>query len=446
MNRRVQSNHALTYAASLANAHGVPLLVYEGLTCAYKAANDRIHTFMLEAAPELQAALGRMNIGYFFYLRARRADPNDVFYRLAAEAVSVVTDDYPCFIAAAHNATVPGRIGVAFAAVDSSCIVPMNAHEKRAYAAYTIRPKITRDLPQYLQHVEPVRVRKRWTDELLPPGREALRTTVSPGNIPQLVAGCEIDHSIPPSISFHGGASRARKHLDAFLEKKLFRYARESNQPAQHATSDLSPYLHFGHISALEVALEAKVFAEEHKLMAGEFLEQLIVRRELAFNFARFTPELESLEALPDWCKATMRKHASDPRPHIYSREQFERAETADDLWNATQKELLLRGKIHGYYRMYWGKKIIEWTRTYEEALRIMIDLHDIYALDGRDPNTYTNLLWLFGLHDRPWAERPVFGQVRYMSLEGMKRKTDTAAYIKEIAYLERTGKDPFQI
>jgi deoxyribodipyrimidine photo-lyase len=208
----------------------------------------------------------------------------------------------------------------------------------------------------------------------------------------------------------------------------------------------LSPYLHFGQISALEVALAAREYASEHKLIADEFLEELIVRRELAFNFARFTPDPESLDALPDWCGRTMKKHARDPRPEVYSYDQLARAETYDALWNATQKELLLRGKIHGYYRMYWGKKIIEWSRTYEEALRAMIKLHDIYALDGRDPNTYTNILWCFGLHDRPWAERPVFGQLRYMSLEGMRRKTDVDAYIKEIAALERTGKDPFRI
>ena len=171
--------------------------------------------------------------------------------------------------------------------------------------------------------------------------------------------------------------------------------------------------------------------------MAEEFLEELIVRRELAFNFARFAGlQVESLEALPDWCKRTMAKHAADPRAFVYSPEQFENAATHDPLWNAAQRELLLRGTIHGYYRMYWGKKIIEWSATYQEALRTMIRLHDVYALDGRDPNTYTNILWCFGLHDRPWGDRPVFGQLRYMSFDGMKRKTDVEAYIREIADL----------
>jgi len=451
MNRRAESNHALALAAETANACGLPLLVYEGLTCTYRRANDRMHTFILQGVPDNAKAFRRLNAGYFFYLRARREDANDVVYRLAARAFCVVTDDYPAFIAAAHNRSVPGKIGVAYYAVDSSCVVPMSVHEKRAYGAYTIRPKIRRELPKYLKPVETPALRHRWRDELLPPDLLALRREVAAEAIPELVASCEIDHSVAPSISFDGGSTEASKHLQAFLDEKLVRYARESNQPSKRATSGLSPYLHFGHISALKVALAAKEYAAEHKLIADEFLEQLIVRRELAFNFVRFAGDVESLDEVPDWCRRTMWKHAGDARPYLYTAEQLTRAETHDALWNATQKELLLRGRIHGYYRMYWGKKIIEWSATYEQALRVMIDLHDIYALDGRDPNTCTNILWLFGLHDRPWTERPVFGQLRYMSHDGMKRKTDTEAYIREIAYLENMagkpgGKDHFRI
>ena len=174
-----------------------------------------------------------------------------------------------------------------------------------------------------------------------------------------------------------------------------------------------------------------KDYAREHKLLPDKFLEELIVRRELAFNFARFTVHPESLDALPDWARKTLQKHAADKRDPSYSRDQFESAQTHDPLWNAAQKELLLTGKIHGYYRMYWGKKIIEWSRTPEEALSTAIYLNDRYALDGRDPNSYANILWCFGLHDRPWPERPIFGQVRYMSLDGMRRKTDVDAYIQ---------------
>jgi deoxyribodipyrimidine photo-lyase len=446
MNRRVESNHALRHAADVANENGIPLLVYEGLTFTYKGASDRMHAFILEAVPGNAKALKSLGAGYFFYLRATDEDPDDMLYRLAAKARCVVTDDYPVFIAAEHNKRVPKKVDVPFVAVDSSCIVPMSRHEKRAYGAYTIRPKIRRELPAYLKPLETVTLKKAWRDELLPAELRKLRTSVTGSNIGQLAASCSIDHSIRPSISFKGGYAAAQRHLKVFLEQRLRRYAKESNQPSHHATSDLSPYLHFGHISALEVALGVREYAAEYSLIADEFLEELIVRRELAFNFARFTSDVESLDPLPDWCKRTMAKHAADPRPWSYTPKQFEQAETHDELWNAAQKELLLRGKIHGYYRMYWGKKIIEWSPDYERALQVMIHLHDIYALDGRDPNTYANILWCFGLHDRPWVERPVFGQLRYMSLDGMKRKTDTAAYINEIAALERSGKDPYAI
>jgi deoxyribodipyrimidine photo-lyase len=434
MNRRVSENHALAHAAEIANANGLPLLFYEALTCTYKAANDRIHSFVLEGVPDNAAEARRIGAGYFFYLRATRSSPNDVLYRLAKNAHSVITDDYPVFIAATHNISVPKHIDVPYIVVDSSCIVPMSVHDKRNYGAYTIRPRIHKVLSKYLQPVEMPRLKHKWRGDLLQPDVSRLATDIKAENIPALVAGCEIDHSIQPSIEYKGGSHAAQARLETFLEERLRRYAKESSQPSKQATSTLSPYLHFGHISALEVALAVRAHAEEHKLMPEEFLEELIVRRELAFNFARFAgDQVESLDVLPDWCKLTMKKHAADVRPFLYAPVQFEHARTHDELWNAAQWELLLRGTIHGYYRMYWAKKIIEWSPTYEAALRTMIHLHDVYALDGRDPNTYTNILWCFGLHDRPWGERPVFGQLRYMSLEGMKRKTDVGAYIREI-------------
>lgn len=437
MNRRVDSNHALAYAAEMANDLRLPLLCYEGLTCSYPHANDRLHTFILEGVPDTAKQLAKLGIGYVFYPRRRRSDANDILYRLAAKAAAVVTDDYPTFVAAAHNGSVPGKIDCPYSTVDSSCIVPMSRLEKREYAAYTIRPKITRMLPEYLKPVTIPRLARRF-DLPIP----EFHFPVTREGIPELVAGCEIDHSVRPSTAFRGGSGAAEKRLIHFLKNNLRRYARERNEPSAHATSNLSPYLHFGHISSLHVALAARSYAEEHQLVASEFLEELIVRRELAFNFARFTRDPESLDVLPDWARATLRKHNTDRRDTVYTARQMEAGETYDPLWNATQKEMLLRGKIHGYYRMYWGKKIIEWSATHEAALDFMIAMHDRYALDGRDPNTYTNILWCFGLHDRPWFERPIFGQIRYMSYDGMKRKTDVDAYIREIEYVERTGKE----
>lgn len=444
MNRRVDSNHALEFAIAEANRLRLPVLVYEAVTCTYPYASDRFHTFLLEGVEETARRAARRGLGYQFYLRKTRRDANDVLYRLASQAALVVSDDYPTFIAAAHNASVPAKLDVAYVVVDSSCVVPMRLIETKQYGAFTLRPKIKKLLPQYLRPVEPLPVNYRWQG---PPPLPEFHTEVTAAAIPALVAACDIDHSVKPSLSFPGGRLAAERHLRAFLDHRLPRYANERNEPTAHATSNLSPWLHFGHISALEVALAAKMQAEDHGGSAEEFLEELIVRRELAFNHARFAAgDAASLRSLPDWARKTMREHAADPRDPLYTRDEFERALTHDALWNATQKEMLLRGKIHGYYRMYWGKKIIEWSATYDEAFDTMVYLHDRYALDGRDPNTYTNILWCFGLHDRPWQTRPIFGMLRYMSLEGMKRKTGVDAYLREIAYLEATGRDPHRI
>lgn len=427
MNRRAACNQALDHAIHIANSLKLPVLFYEGLTCAYPYANDRLHTFILEGIADTAAGLKRRGIGYRFYLRRTPHDPDDTVYRLAADAAALVTDDYPTFIAAAHNARVPSKLAIPYHAVDASCVVPMNLFTKREYAARTIRPKIHKALPRYLTPYQDARVARRW--------QGAAEFAQEP--VPDLVASCRIDHSVKPSVTLRGGSKEAHRRLREFLEEKLHRYGRERNEPTRHATSNLSTYLHFGHISSLEIALATQEYATAHQVDAAAFLEELIVRRELAFNFCRHVARPDTLEALPDWVRRNLDKHANDPREHEYGLKELEAAATYDALWNATQQELLVRGAIHGYYRMYWGKKIIEWSRTYEEALEAMVYLHDRYALDGRDPNTYTNILWCFGLHDRPWASRPVFGTIRYMSLEGMRRKTDVDAYIREIEELQ---------
>jgi len=427
MNRRVDSNQALLFAAQLANQHKLPLLVYEGLTCWYPYASDRMHTFVLEGVPETERRLKKLGVGYVFHLRRKRGEPDDAFYRLAHDAAAVVTDDYPVFIAHWYNARVPTKLDIPYYAVDANCIVPSSRFEKREYAAYSIRPKIKKLLPEYLHGLPPLRVARKYALAI-----PDCHTLITESNIAGLVSRCEIDHSVRPSRTFRGGAYEAGKRLTNFLHSRLRRYSSERNEPSAHATSELSPYLHFGQISSLKIALATRNYAAKHKLMADDFLEELIVRRELAFNFARFA-DVESLENLPDWARQTLEKHARDRRDPMYTRDEFERARTHDPLWNAAQTELLLWGKIHGYYRMYWGKKIIEWSHSPNEALATMIYLNDRYALDGRDPSGYANILWCFGLHDRPWPERPIFGTVRYMSYEGMRRKTDADAYIRRI-------------
>jgi len=427
-NRRAEANYALLHAAEVANRMDLPLVVYERLSCAYPTACDRFHTFVLEGVPHFQAQLRKLGIPYIFQLPRRKTGRDELRDAVLRDAAVVVTDD--CLRATP-------QMDVRLEAVDGSCIVPVSAIPGRSYAAYSIRPKIHRLLPKYLKAAPALEIRRRSRERF-----EGLHTEVTAQNIASLVAECEIDHGVRASTTFRGGRLAAEACLQRFLQERLRRYARDKNEPALHATSDLSPYLHYGHIGALEVALAVCEHAAAHKLIAAEFLEELIVRRELAHNFARYAPRLDSLEVLPDWARKTIEEHSRDPRDPVYGREQFEEAGTHDDLWNATQKELVLRGKIHGYYRMYWGKKIIEWSASAQEAHATMLWLHDRYALDGDDPNTYTNILWCFGLHDRPWPERPIYGTIRSMVRSGMERKTDVHAYIREIQYLESTGKE----
>jgi deoxyribodipyrimidine photo-lyase len=427
-NRRVEANHALLHAADAANRMDLPLVVYERLSCAYPTACDRFHTFVLEGVPHFQAQLRKLGIPYIFQLPRRKTRRDELRDAVLRDAAMVVTED--CLRGTP-------RLDVQLEAVDGSCIVPVSAIPGRSYAAYSIRPKIQRLLPKYLMEAPALEVRRRSRERY-----EHVHTEVTARNIASLAAECEIDHGVRPSTRFRGGRAAAEEWLRRFLQDRLQRYARDKNEPALHATSELSPYLHYGHIGALEVALAVREHAEAHKLIATEFLEELIVRRELAHNFARYSPRLDSLEVLPDWARKTIEEHRRDARDPVYGRAEFDGAATHDDLWNATQKELILRGKIHGYYRMYWGKKIIEWSASAEEAHATMLWLHDRYALDGDDPNTYANILWCFGLHDRPWPERKIYGTIRSMARSGMERKTDVDAYIREILNLESTGRE----
>ena len=423
VNRRVEANHALTFVVELANHLGLPVLFYEQLGCEYPYASDRLHTFALQGSTETAARAARLGIGYALDLRWRRRSGDAGWRSALARAAALVVDDYPYGLIA--------QTEVAQYAVDSSCIVPMRTWDERAYAAYSLRPKMRRILDRFLRPVPALRVHHRFRVAV-----PEFHTPVLPAAIPELVGRCEIDHSVPPSAQFPGGRAEALRRLRRFLRSRLRRYARHKNDPAMHATSDLSPYLHGGYLSSLEVALAAQNYARENRLMADEFLEELIVRRELAFNFACHTELPHSLRVLPEWARATLQRHKRDRRDPAYAREQFDAGATDDDLWNATQRELRVRGKIHGYFRRYWGKKILEWSRTPEDALQTMIYLNDRYALDGQDPNSYANILWCFGLHDRPWPERPVYGTVRSMSRAGMERKTDVPAYLREIEAL----------
>ncbi|MCO6509519.1 MAG: deoxyribodipyrimidine photo-lyase, partial [Aridibacter famidurans] len=410
MYKRADHNHALNFAIEKANDLGLPLLVYEGLKYYYPWASDRLHTFILEGVEEKREALRERGISYVFYLQKDEDSPKQTVKELVKRAALIVTDDYPCFIIPSHNEAIAEKADVAVYAVDSNGIIPMSRFEKEEYAAYTIRPKINKILDNYLVPFEEIEIENKDA------GIEAdcPDTDCSPDRIADLVAECDIDHSVPLSPIYKGGTANARKRLKKFVEEILPNYHKTRNKCEVDGSSRLSAYLHFGFISSLEAALAAKD-SDAPKEAKDEFLEELIVRRELSFNFTKFNSEYDSLESLPDWARETMREHVSDEREYTYTAEDLENAETHDELWNAAQREIVETGEMHNYVRMLWGKNVIAWTKDYETAFGILEHLNNKYGLDGRDPNSYAGILWCFGKHDRPWFERDVFGKLRFM-------------------------------
>lgn len=427
MFKRASHNYALNFAIQMANERRLPLVVYEGLTFSYPWANDRFHTFILEGVAEKQAEFAERGIRYVFYLQRNKRDPRKVVAQLAREAALLVTDDYPCFIVPRHNEQI-SRLALPVYAVDANGMVPLSALPKEEYAAYTIRPKINRllpDLPRIIKtpHAD---VPKPELDVDCP------ETLVSAENIAELVSQCDIDHSVKPSDQYHGGTKAARKRLNHFVQNILPHYDKTQKEPSIDGVSRLSPYLHFGFISIQEVVAAVEK-AKALKPAKEAFLEQAIVRRELSFNFTRHNPHYDSLQSLPAWALQTMRDHADDPRPELLDAEKIEAAETYDELWNAAQRELVITGHLHNYVRMLWGKRVIEWQRSYEMAFELLVHLNNKYALDGRDPNSYAGILWCFGKHDRPWFDREIFGTMRYMTSQSMAKKFNARRYIGSV-------------
>lgn len=427
MFKRASHNYALNFAIQMANERQLPLVVYEGLKFYYPWANNRIHSFILEGVAEKQAEFSGRGIRYIFYLQRNKRDPQKTVAKLAREAALLVTDDYPCFMIPEHNERI-ARLNLPVYAVDANGMVPMSALPKEEYAAYTIRPKINRllpDLPRTIvtPHLD---VQKPALDVGCP------ETVVSTANITELVSQCDIDHTVKPSNRYHGGTAAGRQRLKHFVRAILPYYDKTRNDPSIDGSSRLSPYLHFGFLSIQEV-VAAVEHAKAPKAAKDAFLEEAIVRRELSFNLTRHNPHYDSLKSLPAWALKTMRDHADDTRPELLDEERIEAADTYDELWNAAQRELLATGHIHNYVRMLWGKRVIEWQRTYEMAFELLVHLNNKYALDGRDPNSYAGILWCFGKHDRPWFEREVFGTIRYMTSKSMAKKFNARRYIGSV-------------
>lgn len=462
MARRFSCNHSLDYAIKCANELGKPLVVYEGLRADYPWASARLHQFILEGMRDNALTAKKLGFTYWPFVETPKQPAHGLLHRVAARAALIVTDDFPCFIIPAQSRAVAAKHERAVIAVDSNAVVPLRLLGDAPYAAAHLRPKIHKAFAEAFD--------LRSAPKPKPPKASAAR--VQPGfelatldDVSGLVAKLPIDQKVRAVAERPGGTTAARAQLKTFLKKGLPIYADERSDPmppsAAHG-SRLSPYLHFGHIGIEEIVSE--VFdatggyarSRLHLEAAGKregffgkdrnansFLDEALTWRDVGYVWhVHRGSDTRSLEAaLPAWAKATLHLHAGDKREFVYDLVAWESASTHDPLWNAAQRELVATGTIHNYLRMLWGKKVIEWSRTPEEAYQTLVHLNNKYALDGRNPNSYTGILWCFGLFDRPWApQRNVLGQIRYMSSANTAKKFKLGPYLDWVATLPVPG------
>lgn len=408
--QRAFGNPALEFAIDQANEHKVPVLVVFGLAPNYPEANIRHYAWMLEGLQETAQALQDRGLGFVI----RLGNPPDVALRLAERATMIVTDRGYLRHQRIWRKYLADQAPCPVIEIEGDVVVPVErAYPRQAVNAAVLRRRIQLLMSHFLHPLQEQapRVRADFAEPSLDP--------TSPARLLELL---EVDRSVKP-VDLPSGTNTARSRLRNFLEKNLMRYAELRNDPRHDVTSGLSPYLHFGQISPVEIACEVSRADDPN---ARAFLEELIVRRELAINFVWYNPSYDAWAGLPRWAQATLLAHAADPRSALYSLDELESAQTDDPIWNAAQSELVLLGRIHNYLRMYWGKRLLVWTARPEEALRIGLYLNNKYALDGRDPNSYAGVGWCLGLHDRPFPERPIFGKVRPLTPEGFIRKYGT--------------------
>lgn len=425
--QRGLDNPALEVAIAAANELERPLAVFFGLHPRYPHANERHYHFLVQGLAETKARIE--DRGAFFVFRPY---PEHDLIRFCEEvqASLVVGDENPLREPEGWRRSAANRLRVPFWTVDADVIVPTKFFVREEYAARTIRPKIHRLLDRFLVPVSNARVRTPWpSGRRLPPS--------SPIDERRLLAELPLDRGASPVLSARGGTAAGLETLDRFVNRRLPGYDTDRNLPPVAGTSELSAYLHYGHLGPHTIATAVRN-AGGPPAATEAFLEEMIVRRELAINYVCRNPHYDSLSGCHDWAKKTLAKHAGDQRPYQYDRQIFESAATHDRLWNAAQREMVLSGRMHGYLRMYWAKKILEWTKSPEEAFETAAHLNDRYQLDGRDPNGYTGIAWAIGAkHDRPWGpERPIFGLIRYMADTGCARKFSVPAYLDRVAAL----------
>jgi len=453
--RRTTHNFALQWAVDWSREVGRGLLVLEALRCDYEWASERHHRFVLDGMADNLAALkGRRGVTYYPYVEGSVGEGKGLLESLAESAAVVVTDDYPSFFVPRMLEVVSQRLNTRLEAVDSNGLVPMRSTDRVFPTAYIFRRYLQKVIPAHLDHAPledpvgglagldrpavPGPILARW------PSAEVALASGGPD-----LQSLPLDHSVS-ATQLRGGERAAADRLDGFLRGALDRYADERSQPDADAASGLSPYLHFGHISTHGIL--ARLAAHEDWIpdfegkptngkrsgwwgmtpSAEAFLDELVTWRELGFNMAALRSDHREYESLPEWARKTLEEHASDPRPYLYNFEQLDGACTHDELWNAAQRQLRREGIIQNYLRMLWGKKILKWTATPREAARFMIELNNRYALDGRDPNSYSGIYWCLGRYDRAWGpERPVFGKIRYMTSANTARKLRVREYME---------------
>ena len=454
--RRGQYNFSLQRAVEWARRLNKPLMILEALRCGYPWASDRYHRFVMQGMADNAERFATREVFYYPYLEPTAGDGQGLLKELAGRACVVVTDDFPTYFLPRMIAAAAIQIPVRFELIDSNGLLPMRALDKVFSRAFDFRRYLQKNLLPHLAEIPacdplsrvalpalkalPRKITTRW------PLAQPAQRLISPDGLNFF----PIDHSVRSAATV-GGCRTAQKTLRRFIKHKLSLYEADRNQPEREATSGLSPYLHFGHISAHQIFEEVtqaagwtpgKVAAKATGSSSGwwgttgeveAFLDQLITWRELGYNMCWQRDDHVQYESLPNWAQKTLADHAQDHRPHVYTLGEFEAARTHDKLWNAAQRQLVEEGRIHNYLRMVWGKKILEWSASPRDALDVMIELNNKYALDGRNPNSTSGIFWILGRYDRAWGpERPIFGKVRYMSSANTARKVRVKQYINK--------------
>jgi len=455
-NRRLRWNFALDRALEHCRQLGKPLVVLEALRVRYRWASERMHRFVMQGMEDNRRECEKHGICYLPYVEENAGDGKGLVPSLAEKACVVVTDNFPCFFLPRMVASAAKQVNVLLEEVDSNGLLPLRAAAQVFQRAFDFRRFLQKELPKHVGSfpmAEPLRNAK-WArgpriDPAIPKRWPMATAEILRGDTDTL-AKLPIDHVVKAAPT-RGGSQAARKRLNEFIDDRLARYGAHRSEPQAEATSGFSPYLHFGHLSVHEafvkLATKERWKPEKFSLRtngskegwwnmspaAESLLDELITWRELGYNFTFHRDDYEQFDSLPEWAKKTLFKHAKDEREHVYSLEEFESGKTHDPLWNAAQMQLVQEGRIHNYLRMLWGKKILQWTRKPDEAAEIMMHLNNKYALDGRDPNSYSGIFWVLGRYDRPWTpERPVFGTLRYMSSENTARKFSVKRYIEK--------------